>query len=515
MEKNLVKTWVYRNKKGEPFGEVRRFEEITLDGQSRKSIIPYFNADGKAGIPEGIPAHHLIFGLDSVKDMNAPIYIVEGEKCAHALHGLGFQAVTSLGGCGRIQHIDWACLEGAKRIILLPDNDDLGDKFMHVVYFRLKKLASKPEIKVCNLPELPHKGDVCDYLKSYEQLQEWNELDDLHHYAEHQAIVQKLLEDISAQIDDIPAHWKFIVVGKGQNRHKLIALNDFKRIKLKQRRKLLSPWLSEGSINMVFADRGIGKTFFCLSSAVALANGEEFLGYKADKPVSVLYLDGEMQASAMQERLQLLTQGKDTLANLHIFTPDCQDLTDHIPDLGKLCGRAEVNHMVERVNPHVIFIDNISTFIRTGSENEGDSWSPVQEWAVQMRKQGRAVIFVHHANKEGKQRGSHKKEDVMDVVIQLKRPDDYIQGTDATRMLIRYTKARHLGADDTQDIEATLETSEGNLSWSYKAGDITFERVASLLKDGDMSMSEIADEFGVSKSTIHRWKQKAKEQNKL
>ena len=59
---------------------------------------------------------------------------------------------------------------------------------------------------------------------------------------------------------------------------------------------------------MVFADRGIGKTFFCLSCAVALANGDKFLGYEASKPVSVLYLDGEMQAAAMQARLKMMEE---------------------------------------------------------------------------------------------------------------------------------------------------------------------------------------------------------------
>lgn len=137
---------------------------------------------------------------------------------------------------------------------------------------------------------------------------------------------------------------------------------------------------------MVFADRGIGKTFFCLSCAVALANGEGFLNYKAEKPVPVLYLDGEMQATAMQERLRQLTCVKPTKERLSIFTPDCQGLTDHIPDIGDANGRLEIDELVNTVNPKVVFIDNISTFIRTGHENEGDSWSPVQEWAVQLRE---------------------------------------------------------------------------------------------------------------------------------
>lgn len=50
------------------------------------------------------------------------------------------------------------------------------------------------------------------------------------------------------------------------------------------------------------------------------------------------------------------------------------------------------------------------------------------------------MVFIHHANKEGKQRGSHKKEDVMDIVIRHKRPDDFLQGTDD----IRFIKLRSL-----------------------------------------------------------------------
>lgn len=278
---------------------------------------------------------------------------------------------------------------------------------------------------------------------------------------------------------------------------------------LPKRETVLSPWLTEGSINMVFADRGIGKTFFCLSCAVALANGDSFLSYKAEKPVPVLYLDGEMQATAMQDRLRQLTQSNRTQAELFIYTPDCQELDSRVPDLGDALGRVEIDELVDIVDPKVVFIDNISTFIRTGHENEGDSWAPVQEWAVQLRKKGIAVVFVHHANKEGKQRGSHKKEDVMDVVIQLKRPDDFILGEDDTRITIKYTKSRHLDAKDVQEIEATLQKEDGILKWTYQAGDMAYARAIELLTESDLSMSEIAEELGVSKSTIHRWKKKA------
>jgi len=38
---------------------------------------------------------------------------------------------------------------------------------------------------------------------------------------------------------------------------------------------------------------------------------------------------------------------------------------------------------------------------------------------------GKSVFFVHPAGKSGTQRGSSRKEDVLDTVINLRRPPDY------------------------------------------------------------------------------------------
>ena len=43
------------------------------------------------------------------------------------------------------------------------------------------------------------------------------------------------------------------------------------------------------------------------------------------------------------------------------------------------------------------------------------------EWILYLRAKGKSVIFVHHAGKNGKQRGSSRREDVLDTVIFLKK----------------------------------------------------------------------------------------------
>lgn len=85
-------------------GHVVRLEGSCEHGNSKpdKQIIPYFKDDGQPGIPVDLPNEYRIYGLDSISDYSKPVFIVEGEKCAYALQGLGFQAITSLGGSGQV-----------------------------------------------------------------------------------------------------------------------------------------------------------------------------------------------------------------------------------------------------------------------------------------------------------------------------------------------------------------------------------------------------------------------------
>ena len=67
----------------------------------------------------------------------------------------------------------------------------------------------------------------------------------------------------------------------------------------------------------------------------------------------------------------------------------------------------------------LIIFDNISTLSRSGVENEVESCT-LQNWTLDLRRRGIAVLFIHHGNKSG---GKEEPvgEDILDTVIQLKR----------------------------------------------------------------------------------------------
>ena len=90
-----------------------------------------------------------------------PVFIVEGEKDVLALAKVGLLATCNAGGAGKWKAEHTACL-GGRKVIVLPDNDEPGRKHAQAVAFTLNGIAES--IHVVELPGLPDKGDVSDWL---------------------------------------------------------------------------------------------------------------------------------------------------------------------------------------------------------------------------------------------------------------------------------------------------------------------------------------------------------------
>lgn len=272
----------------------------------------------------------------------------------------------------------------------------------------------------------------------------------------------------------------------------------------KPRVRLLAPWLTTQSLVMVYARRGVGKTHFALGVSFALASGGEFLGWKAETPVRVLYLDGEMPGADLQERLSRVIANSPKTAPadyLRIMTPDLQP-NGVLPNLYTPEGQAAIDAIVG--DAQVIIVDNLSCLVRGGKENEGESWQPVAEWALRQRAAGRSVIFIHHAGKGGQQRGTSKREDLLDTVISLRRPSDYTPEQGA-RFEVHFEKARALYGEDVDPIDARLETLDnGTQAWTTRRVSDSADGQIVEMADMGMSTREIGAELGVNHSTIVR-----------
>jgi putative DNA primase/helicase len=301
--------------------------------------------------------------------------------------------------------------------------------------------------------------------------------------------------------------------GQGPDLRALTAA-EFLQLRLPPRKTIIGPWLPEKGLVMIYGPRGGGKTLFGATSAYALSVGADFLGFSVKSPRRVLYIDGEMPAQAMQERLAAIVSGfaqqPPTSEHFRILISDLA--RDGLPDLATQEGQDWLDAQVG--DAEVLFLDNLSTLIRSGKENEGEGWLPVQNWALRHRRAGRAVVLLHHAGKGGAQRGTSRREDVLDTVISLRRPQDYSPEQGA-RFELHYEKSRGFYGEEAQAFEAQYRVDQGAALWTRtEIADADRGRVVAAIQDG-MSIREAAEALGLHKSKVERLRRKAIEAGEL
>lgn len=282
------------------------------------------------------------------------------------------------------------------------------------------------------------------------------------------------------------------------------------------REPILSPIIMRQSLTMIHAWRGVGKTHVALGIAYAVASGGVFLRWSAEQPHKVVYLDGEMPSVVLQERLARIVKAADKEPPEGFFrlaTPDKQ--TGAMPDLATVEGQTVIDASIEP-DTALIIVDNLSALVRRGGkENEAESWLTVAEWALRHRAQGRSVLFIHHSGKSGQQRGTSKREDLLDTVITLKHPVPY-NPADGAVFEVYFEKARGIYGKDTEPFEARL-TVDAHVTQAWTIRDIedtTLDRVIELHGMG-LKQDEIAQELGINKSNVCRALKKAEADGKI
>jgi len=276
------------------------------------------------------------------------------------------------------------------------------------------------------------------------------------------------------------------------------------------RKLIMVPWLPEQGIAMIYAPRGIGKTYFALNIGIAIATGKDLFDWQVPLAKRVLYLDGEMSAADMQSRLNniLQTQKADMTDNFSLLTPDLQDFG--MPDLSTIEGQSFINPIIEEFD--IVVIDNLATLCRSGKENETESWRPVQEWLLSLRRKGKTVVLIHHAGKNGSQRGSSAKEDIIDTVISLRRPTQYEMERDGDAFELHFEKHRGFSATEAKAVLIEqIKQDDGTFKWLSKPLEqSTYEKVVVLTQEG-LKPFEITQELEINKSTVSRHLKTARE----
>lgn len=291
-------------------------------------------------------------------------------------------------------------------------------------------------------------------------------------------------------------------------------LHQFSAMAIPEREHVLAPIIPEKDLIMLHAKRGVGKTFVALGIAYAVAAGGSFLKWQADKAREVLFIDGEMPARLLQERLNAIAAGvaeHPSPGALRIAPMDSQEIGVSL-NLAEPADQIKIDDQLG--SAQLLVIDNLSTLIHGGRENDAESWNAVQAWMLQLRRRGVTVLLVHHSGRNENARGTSKREDVLDTVIHLRTPDDYTP-EDGARFEVHLTKARGVFGDDAAPFEARLRVDGETATWSITdLKDVEADRIAEMTRDG-ATVRDIAVDLGLSKSKINRIQNRMRDDGRL
>jgi len=474
----IVNTYDYTDETGKPLFQVCRMSP--KDFRQRQPNGPgkwKWNLKGIEPVLYHLP-----------KLLNAEeILVCEGEKDADNLTKLGFTATTAPMGANKWRESYNKPLFG-KNVVLLPDNDNQGREHMARVGASLNGYAAS--IKLLNLPGLPSKGDVSDFISSFKDSDE---------AAERLAVMIENSEPYEPP--------KKVTIDNA-----VLSISDFHQIKTDQRKVYLKPWLKEDAIVLISGWRGAGKTFFALSLLDAVASGGKCGPWECQEAVSCLFLDGEMPKADIDERLEILNVDTNQTNTIFIYSDSyANSLGLPRANLNSTTWRQTMYRILTTKKIRLWIIDNLASVAGGLDENSRQDWDPINQWLLELRFAGITTIMLHHTGKGGAQRGTSAREDNLDCSIVLKAPPDYIP-EDGARFICHFSKARVRTSElaAIQDMEFWLKVGEdGKHLWTW--GNVKKElraQILTMLDEGTMQI-EVAKALGISRGQVSKVRSKA------
>lgn len=206
----------------------------------------------------------------------APIYVVEGEKCADALNELGLIATTS-GGADSAKGADWRLLAG-REVVIWPDNDEPGNRYADDVTAILQSFGARVTRIDVDALELPVKGDCVNWLERFKTMND--------HDAARSDIEALKCVPYAVPLDVSRDHYAADAVTS-------VNLKCASEIEPEAIEWIWQGWLAKGKLHIFAGQAGTGKTTIAIAIAATITTGGRFPDGSQCVKGSVLIWSGE------------------------------------------------------------------------------------------------------------------------------------------------------------------------------------------------------------------------------
>ncbi len=363
----LTKVWTYP-------GDAERVARFDCpDGSKQFRPVHRVGTHWHIGDPKGLWPLYLGDGVEELPESGRTVYVVEGEKCCDIARSMQMAAVTSSHGASSAAKSDWSKLARHDgEIILIPDNDDAGEKYVRDVARLIFSENPQARLKIVRLPGLLTGGDI-------EQFKEAGGR-------------RKQIKDIAAETAPLEPH---AVLGGPV----LICMADVERTEIDW---LWPGRIPLGRITMLVGQPGLGKSFLTCDMTARVTTGADWPDGKKCPTGSVILICGEDDpGDTIRPRLN--AHGA-SVNRVHLLS-----MVRRIGEDGKLhevmFTLADLPSLETALKAHrdckLVVIDPIGSFIGgkvdTYRENEvREVLAPVAKLA---EKYGATVLVVAHRRK--------------------------------------------------------------------------------------------------------------------
>ncbi len=383
-----VAAYPYTDENGELLFEVVRYEP--KDFRQRRP-------DGRGGHVQNIKGVRLVpYRLPDLIEALAQdrtVFLVEGEKDVDRLWALGVPATCNPAGAGKWRDEFSPMFDGAD-VVILPDNDDAGREHAEKVARSLVGHASR--VRVVELPNLPRKGDVSDWLRAGGTVEALHEL-----------------------VDQSPV-WR----PKNPTRLPVVWYGD--EDAAPPLSWMVKGLLVDGGFSAVYGGPGASKSFLVLDLALHIAHGLDWFGRRV-RQGPVLYVSGE-GASGMLLRMKAWRREKgDGSRAPFALVPSSVNLFDDDTGAEMLIDDVKAHAAALEVPLRLVVLDTLSRMIGSGDEDKARDINVVVQRAEKIQREtGAHVLIVHHSGKDRDRgmRGSNALLGAADAVIEVSRHEE-------------------------------------------------------------------------------------------
>ncbi len=309
------------------------------------------------------------------------VYVVEGEKDVEALEALGLVATCNAGGAGKWRPEYAEHFGGLRGVVTLPDNDSPGRAHARDVARSLH--AAGVPVKLLELPILPEKGDVSDWLAAGGTRAR---LDELRKAAPRwePASEADAMRAADPEADDSPA-----------------VLVKVSSVEPERVEWLWMHRIPRGKVTVLDGDPGLGKSTMTLDLAARVSTGRPMPGDERERePAGVVLLTAEDGiADTIRPRLEAAGGDLERVAVLTaVRDSDGKPRLPVIPD-----DVEPIRQALRAVGASLLVVDPLMAFLngRVDSHRDQDVRGALHLLADLAGCEGVSVVIVRHLNKAG------------------------------------------------------------------------------------------------------------------